>query len=352
MAVIYRIIMSVVIVYLTITTSEILYVWLFPLNSLTDEIKVSVDAINNINLCMVVLTFLFYIIIYKSITPIILVKLSYYDDKLKESNVIHVVMCLFVGVVSMLISLVILGVIDIIFVVNNNIALLIIIMSFITGLYLTYILKEQIPIMNKYKKSSNREYIIDTSALIDGRVEDLYVKGLINGVISIPDYVLKELQTIADSTDNLKRTKGQRGLKTVRSLKEKVIGNKDIWNVVTSDNSLRVDDKLIEYCKASNKYLITTDYNLSKVFESKELKVININNLVVGLKTDLVEGDIITVIITKKGNNRSQGVGNLEDGTLVVVENAKDLIGEELDVKVKKVHYKDSGRILFSEINK
>lgn len=352
MVIIYRFVILGVIVFLTLSTSDMLYSWLFPLNSLTDTLKVSVDAINNINLSLNVLTFLLYLLVYKFITPIIDVKLKYYNMKLKMSNVTHVIISLSIGVISMLLCVMILGLISKLFLIDDRLALILISLTFLVGTYLTYMFKEQIAIMNRFKKGERREYILDTSAVIDGRVEDIYERGLINGIISVPDYVLKELQNVADSTDNLKRTKGQRGLNTVRRMKEKVLSNKDTWNIVTSDNSLRVDDKLIEYCKTSDKYLITTDYNLSKVFESKGLKVININDLVIGLKTDLSEGDILNIVITKKGNNRNQGVGNLEDGTLVIVEEAKELIGEELEVKVKKVHYNESGRIIFSEINK
>ena len=192
--------------------------------------------------------------------------------------------------------------------------------------------------------------VIDTSSLIDGRILDVSKTGFIDGTFVIPTFVLHELQHIADSQDPLKRVKGRRGLDILKELREDKNMNIEFTDV-DYPNIKEVDAKLIAFAKERNGKIITTDFNLNKVAQVRNISVLNINDLVKALRPILLPGEIMTLLITKEGREKNQGIAYMDDGTMVVVEDAIKLVGSELNVVVTSVLQTSSGRMIFARIN-
>lgn len=191
--------------------------------------------------------------------------------------------------------------------------------------------------------------ILDTSSLIDGRIYDIISSNFIESKILIPSFVLKELQNIADSHDHFRRQKGKRGLDILKRIQEQKNNEVEVVDIdFPAFNS--VDDKLVEFTKQVGGKLITTDYNLIKVAEIKGIKCMNINQLALALRQTIFPQDEINIFIQKEGKEVGQGVGYLDDGTLVVIENGKSSIGKNQDIVVTSVLQSDSGRIIFGKI--
>ncbi len=199
--------------------------------------------------------------------------------------------------------------------------------------------------MKKYTK------LVDTSALIDGRIVDMVELGFLEGNLGVPAFVLKELQNIADSKDPDKREKGRRGMEMLDKLRDLL---KDRLIIVREDipGKHDVDEKLIELARKTGAKLITTDYNLKKVAEHQGVFVLNVNELTERLKLPLNSGDIIKIKIVREGKERDkkQGVGYLVDGTMVVVDGASSYIGQEIEVIVHSVLQTETGRIVFARL--
>jgi len=205
-----------------------------------------------------------------------------------------------------------------------------------------------LPLPKKTPKKSGIPKILDTSAIIDGRILELAKTGWLEGPIILPKSVLEEIHQLADSTDPIKRTKGRRALDLLNELKEVFKGDLRIHE--QNYKNLPTDQKLIKICQELSGKLITTDYNLNKLSGLYGIEVLNINELFLALRPSVRPGDLITVQIVKEGKEREQGVGYLDDGTMVVVENAKHLIGEELEVVVNHIIYSPTGRIVFAQL--
>jgi uncharacterized protein YacL len=190
--------------------------------------------------------------------------------------------------------------------------------------------------------------VLDTSVIIDGRVGDLITTGFIEGEILIPEFVLDELQGIADSTDALRRKKGRRGLEILRHLME---NDHVAIRVVDRDypSIAEVDRKLIRLAKEENAILITTDYNLNRVAQVEGIGILNVNELASAVKPRFVPGEPIDVEIIDRGAEINQGVGYLDDGTMIVVENGRRHIGRTIRATVKSTLQTDAGRMLFVE---
>jgi len=219
--------------------------------------------------------------------------------------------------------------------------------------YRNYNLLENL-INKMYKKQTKGKYqeipkVIDTSTLIDGRIADIVDTDLLEGKLVIPVFVLKELQNIADSHDHLRRQKGRRGLNVLKRLQEQKHIPVEVSNEDFSDIG-SVDEKLVALAKNLDGKIITTDFNLLKVAEIQNVKVLNINSLALALRQTVLPGEELSITILKEGKEHSQGVGYLEDGTMVVVEHGKNRIGEQLKVEVTSLLQTDSGRIIFSKI--
>ncbi|MFN4131689.1 MAG: PIN/TRAM domain-containing protein [Caldimicrobium sp.] len=206
------------------------------------------------------------------------------------------------------------------------------------------------PVSSLSKKFSKKGIpkVIDTSAIIDGRLIELAKTGWLEGPIIIPRIVLEEIQFLSDSTDPQKRAKGRRALELLNELKEIYRG--DIRLVEENYKNLPTDEKLIKISSEYSAKLITTDYNLNKVSKLYGIEVLNINELFLALRPPIRPGDLISIQIIKEGKERDQGVGYLEDGTMVVVENAKTLLGKEIEVVVSHLIHSPSGRIVFAQL--
>lgn len=204
---------------------------------------------------------------------------------------------------------------------------------------------------NLYNKKLNvLTKVMDTSALIDSRIHDVASTGFLEGVIVVPDFVLKELQLIADSEDPIKRSKGRLGLDCVEDLKKIFKDNLVIDNNYKYKEHDAVDSLLINYAIKNNYAIVTTDYNLNKLATLQSIKVLNVNDLSNAVKPILTSGEKLTVYVQKEGKENNQGVAYTEDGTMLVVENGKKYVGKNVEVTVQSVLQTSSGRIIFTRI--
>lgn len=191
--------------------------------------------------------------------------------------------------------------------------------------------------------------ILDTSVIIDGRIADIVEAGFIEGVFIVPQFILRELQHIADSHDPLRRARGRRGLDILHRIQK--MSNIEV-RIVEEDfpNIKEVDSKLIALAKALNAKVITNDFNLNKVAEVQGVPVLNINELANALRPVVLPGENMRVFIIKEGKEYNQGVAYLDDGTMVVVENGRKFIGKNIDVVVTSVLQTTAGRMIFTRV--
>jgi len=195
-----------------------------------------------------------------------------------------------------------------------------------------------------------RPLILDTSAIIDGRIADLCQSKLFDAPLIVPRFVLNELQLIADSADKLKRGRGRRGLDILNKMTDSIIDVEiDDTSVPEAEDVKGVDQKLVVFTKNRNGRLVTTDYNLSKVAQVREVDVVNINDLANSLKTVALPGETMKVKIIKPGEEAEQGIGYLADGTMVVVEGARNKIGRELAISVTSSLQTSAGKMIFGK---
>jgi uncharacterized protein YacL len=199
-------------------------------------------------------------------------------------------------------------------------------------------------------KSSRRDYkILDTSVIIDGRIADVAETGFLGGTIVIPQFILRELQQVADSPDSSKRQRGRRGLDMLNRLQNN--NALDIQIVETDFPAVReVDLKLIELGKQLDAVIVTNDFNLNKVAQLRGVQVLNINELANALKPVVLPGEAMRVFILKEGKEYNQGVAYLDDGTMVVVDNARRLIGKNADISVTSVLQTTAGKMIFGRL--
>lgn len=205
--------------------------------------------------------------------------------------------------------------------------------------------------MEATASSGGPKYVVDTSALIDGRMEDVAKHGFLPGVILIPKFVLAELQHIADSTNELRRSRGRFGLELVRTLQASAETNVKIIDD-DPNNIDKVDDKLVAVAKKRKAAIITTDFNLNRVATIQDVVVLNVNELAHSLRPIVLPGEEITIKLVQKGSDAHQGVGYLEDGTMVVVDHANRLIGREVRVSVSRIMQTVAGKMLFASLIK
>jgi uncharacterized protein YacL len=190
--------------------------------------------------------------------------------------------------------------------------------------------------------------ILDTSVIIDGRIADVCETGFIDGVLIIPQFVLRELQLIADSSDSQKRNRGRRGLDILQRMQKMAAIHVQI---VEEDfpNVRDVDMKLIELARLYQAKIVTNDFNLNKVAQLQGLPVLNINELANALKPVVLPGETMRVFILKEGKEYNQGVAYLDDGTMVVVDNAKKMISKTIDIAVTSVLQTTAGKMIFGK---
>lgn len=189
--------------------------------------------------------------------------------------------------------------------------------------------------------------ILDTSAIIDGRVLDIAKAGFLSGVIFIPNFVLIELQQVADSADALKRGRGRRGFEVIEELKKTHGVKVEVWDKEVGAKA--VDEKLLKLAKSLQGKIITTDFNLNRLSQAHGVVVLNVNDLANAVKTLAVPGECVDIKVVHVGKNPKQGVGYLEDGTMIVVENGAALMGQKVTVEISRVLQGSAGRMFFSK---
>jgi uncharacterized protein YacL len=191
---------------------------------------------------------------------------------------------------------------------------------------------------------------LDTSVIIDGRIADIAETGFLDGVLVIPQFVLRELQLVADSADSLKRNRGRRGLDILQRIQK--IATLQVQIVEDDFPAVReVDMKLIELAKLMEGKIVTNDFNLNKVAQLQGVEVLNINELANSLKPIVLPGEGMRVFILKEGKEYNQGVAYLDDGTMVVVDNARKMIGKTVDIAVTSVLQTTAGKMIFGKFD-
>jgi uncharacterized protein YacL len=190
--------------------------------------------------------------------------------------------------------------------------------------------------------------ILDTSCIIDGRIEQLLATGFIEGQILVPQFVLAELQQLADTSNDQKRVRGRRGLDILRSIQQD-FPERIIIHSADYDDIATVDAKLVHLSQEINGILLTNDYNLSKVANLQKVSILNVNDLAQAVRPVYLPGDTLDLKILKQGKEPAQGIGYLEDGTMVVVEEGREYVGTELRVIVTSALQTSAGRMIFAK---
>jgi len=191
-----------------------------------------------------------------------------------------------------------------------------------------------------------RYKILDTSVIIDGRIADVCETGFLDGTLVIPQFVLKELQLVADSSDSMKRNRGRRGLDILHKI-QKMAGVQVTISDADFPDIREVDLKLIELARTLQGKIVTNDFNLNKVAQLRGVAVLNVNELANSLKPVVLPGELMKVFILKEGKEYNQGVAYLDDGTMVVVDNARKMISKTIDIVVTSVLQTTAGKMIF-----
>ncbi len=208
----------------------------------------------------------------------------------------------------------------------------------------------RIPGGNREKEAKDEKWVnpmlVDTSSLIDGRIGDVVESGFISGTILVPDFILIELQHIADSADSLKRGRGRRGLDVLENIKKSQYIKTVVYE--TGQTNLKnIDERLMKLGKTLKAKIITNDFNLNKIATVSGVKILNVNELANTMKTPMIPGEEVEVKVIQEGKEKSQGVGYLPDGTMIVVENGAGYMGKKIKTKVSRVIQTVAGRMIF-----
>lgn len=226
---------------------------------------------------------------------------------------------------------------------------------FLTGVlgYLGLVLgskkAEEFSFRNTEEKETANDRLLDTSVIIDGRIADICDTGFLDGALIVPRFVLNELQFIADSSDSMKRSRGRRGLDVLNRMQK---SSSIHIEIVEQDfpKIKGVDGKLVALAQKLNAKLLTNDYNLNKVAELQGVRVLNVNELANAMKPVVLPGEPMTVKIIREGKEPGQGVGYLDDGTMIIVDSAQRMINATVDVVVTSVLQTTAGRMIFTEL--
>jgi len=215
---------------------------------------------------------------------------------------------------------------------------------------LTRLLRSQ-RINSNRKKNNGDTLIVDTSAIIDGRILEIAKSGFLSGKLVVPNFVLAELQNIADSENTIRREKGRRGLQILNDLKKLP----RIFVKTTDDDfpkEKEVDAKLIRLAQKKRSQILTVDYNLNRIAEIRNIKVLNVNELANALRPVVLPGEKMRIKIMQEGKDKGQGVGYLADGTMVVVDEGSHRLGEEVEVEVTRIFQTVAGKMIFAALTK
>ena len=219
-------------------------------------------------------------------------------------------------------------------------------LGLLAGIRKSRLLRFDFPGLSKDRAMPSTVKLLDTSVLIDGRIGDIAEAGFLEGPLVVPQFVLNELQLVADSGDSAKRNRGRRGLDVVQRLQK--VPRIDVQVSTHDFPAVReVDLKLIELAKQQHSKIVTNDFNLNKLAQVQGVEVLNINELANSLKPVVLPGEVMRVFILKEGKEHNQGVAYLDDGTMVVVDNARRLISKTVDVTVTSVLQTTAGKMIF-----
>ena len=224
---------------------------------------------------------------------------------------------------------------------------------FILIVVLAILAETTVLVLRKYKPTFNskRKIYVDTSILIDGRILNIARSGFLDGDLIVLKSVLLEMQLLADGKDSDKRARARAGLETVAELERVVNVNTEILD--NGGRYKKVDEELLKIAKETKGAILTLDYNLIKVAKAEKIETLNVNELALALRNEFLPGEKIKIKILEKGSNRGQGVGHLDDGTMVVVENAANKIGKEIIVEFVKFYETPAGKMIFARpVNK
>jgi uncharacterized protein YacL len=192
--------------------------------------------------------------------------------------------------------------------------------------------------------------VLDTSVIIDGRIADLIEGRFIEGIIVVPKFVLRELQFIADSSDVGRRARGRRGLEMLNRIRQNPRSEVRIHDLDFPEEK-EVDSKLLKITRVLEGKLFTNDFNLGKIAELQSVPHVNFNDLAAALKPAVLPGDVFNLRVAREGKDKGQGVGYLNDGTMVVINGAQSLIGQPVQVRVQSLHQTGAGVIIFADLN-
>jgi uncharacterized protein YacL len=218
-------------------------------------------------------------------------------------------------------------------------------------IYALHSMKESLPwYRGKIRARRTGMKILDTNVIIDGRVYDVARSGFIEGNVYVPQFVLEELQYIADSHDGLRRQRGRRGLDILKLMQTEFEIEVGIHDRLAPEQGDGVDSRLVRLAIALGADLVTNDHNLNRVASLQDVRVLNINDLALSLRPNVLPQEHMEINIVREGNQSGQGVGYLEDGTMVIIENGRAHIGETLDVTVTQVIQTERGKLIFAEV--
>ena len=201
----------------------------------------------------------------------------------------------------------------------------------------------------KPEQKGPRALLLDTSSLVDGRIGSVCRTGFIETPVYIPHFVLEELHAIADSADHLKRARGRRGLDLVNQLQRTTGLDVAIYEA-SDETSGPVDSRLVRLARELGAHICTTDFNLNKVAQAQGVAVLNLNDLANALKPSVIPGEMLSVRLIRRGEEQGQAVGYLDDGTMVVVEDAQRAIGNDVNIEITRVLQRTSGRLIFGKL--
>jgi len=300
-------------------------------------------------------------LIFYLITPVIInffeKIVSWCDSRLKSVPTQDIVLIVFGLIVTLSMSLLLSFFINRIPIFGIYLSFIITLVIVIVGVRFILSRKEEFSFLTALFNRSQRHAvaadnevykILDTSAIIDGRIVDICKTGFLEGIIVVPSFVLEELRHIADSSDLLKRNRGRRGLDILNKIQKEMDIPVQIYEGDFEDLT-EVDSKLVRLAKVINGKIVTNDFNLNKVCELQGIFVLNINELANAVKPVVLPGEEMTAQIIKDGKEAGQGVAYLDDGTMVVVEGGKRFIGETIEVLVTSVLQTTAGRMIFAK---
>jgi len=223
--------------------------------------------------------------------------------------------------------------------------LVIFLVVFVYGLTITYLFARK---SRPYVVQNEEIVLVDTSVLIDGRIKEIAKTGFVSGTLLVPKFILDELQGVSDSRNHVKRQKGRRGMKILRELQRNPFFEVKIVNDPVPEIK-EVDDKLVHIAKRRHAKIMTVDYNLNRIADIQGVHTLNVNELANSIKPAVVPGEKVEVKIVQKGKEKGQGVGYLEDGTMIIVEGGQRFLGRNVKAIASRILQTDAGLMIFAK---